>query len=168
MRWLWRLVAVPFGLMFAVTASGLFLVGASVADPVMASFAGEALFVGFWSVIDAALAADDPSPIVDATLADAGRVLATVLLAPPLFVALVSEVLGARRLVWHAGATAVVTGALPWLVRGGARTATPEEVRISIILALAGAVAGFVYWLIAGRRAGPEPEPVSGTMSLGS
>jgi hypothetical protein len=163
MRWLWRLVAVPFGLMFAVTASSLFLVIAAIIDPVMRTLAGVALWVGFWPLFDPALSIED-----QAALADAGRVLATVLLAPPVFVALVSEVLGARRLVWHAGATAVVTGALPWLVRGGARTATPEEVRISIILALTGAVAGFVYWLIAGRRAGREPEPVNGTMSLGS
>jgi hypothetical protein len=122
-----------------------------------------ALWVGFWPLIEPTLSIEDAE-----ALADAGRLIATVLLAPPAFVALVSEVLGARRLVWHAGATAVVTGALPWIVRGGTRIATPEEVRISIILALTGAVAGFVYWLIAGRSAGPEPEPVSGSMSPGS
>jgi len=157
MRWLWRLFAVPFGLALAVTASFLFLVAASVADPVMGSFAGEALWVGFWSLIDAAVAMDDPSPLVDATLADAGRLLATVLLAPPAFVAVVSEVIGSRRLLWYAGATGLLTGALPWLARGGARPATPEEVRIAAILGLTGAVAGFVYWLVAGRSAGPEP-----------
>jgi hypothetical protein len=157
MRWLRRLVAVPFGLALAVTASFLFLVLASVIDPAMGSFAGEALWVGFWSLIDAVLSVEDPGPVVDAALADAGRLVATVLLIPPAFVALVGEVIGTRRLLWYAGATGILTGALPWLAGGAARPATPEEIRISAVLAITGAVAGFVYWLAAGRGAGPEP-----------
>jgi hypothetical protein len=157
MRWLRRLFAVPFGLVVAVTASSLFLITASVADPVMGSFAGGALWVGLWTLIDAAAAVDDPTLMIESTLADAGRLFATVLLAPPVFVALLGEAIGARRVWWYAGATGLLTGALPWLARGGTRPATPEEIRIAIILALVGTVAGLVYWLIAGRSAGPGP-----------
>ncbi|HEX2135497.1 MAG TPA: hypothetical protein VHG30_06250 [Microvirga sp.] len=159
MRWLRRLFAVPFGLLLAVSASSLFLVAAAILDPVMGAFAGEALWVGFWWLIDAVFAVEDPGPILDSALSGAARLLAAVLLAPLILVALVSEVIGARGALWQAGGTALLTGALPWLVRGGARPATPEEMRIAAILALTGAVAGFVYWLAAGRGAGPDPSP---------
>lgn len=156
MRWLWRLFAVPFGLAAAVTVSGFVLLTASAVDPVMGSFAGQTLSAAFWALLDAALNAGDPGPFLDETVAAAGRLLATVLLAPPLFVALAGEVIGARRLLWHAGLTGLITGALPWLARGGSRPATPEELHIAAILALTGASAGFVYWLIAGHGAGVE------------
>ena len=159
MSWLRRLFAVPFGLLLAVSASSLFLVIASIVDPVMGAFAGEALWFGFWWLIDTLFAVEDPGPVLDSALSGVGRLLAAVLLAPLLLVALVSEVVGARRLLWQVGATALLTGALPWLARGGARPATPEEIRIAAILALTGAVAGFVYWLAAGRGAGRESSP---------
>jgi hypothetical protein len=170
MRWLRRLVAVPFGLALAVTSSFLFLILASIIDPVMGPFAGEALWVGLWSLIDATLSVEDPGPVVDAALADAGRLIATILLLPPTFVAVVGEVIGTRRLVWYAGGTGLLTGALPWLARGGVRVASPEEIRIAATLVMTGAVAGFVYWLAAGRGAGPEPAraPLSGPRPQGS
>ena len=171
MSWLRRLFAVPFGLLLAVSASSLFLAVACVVDPVMGSFAGEALWVGFWRLLDAVFAVEDPGPVVDSTLSAVARLLAAVLLASMILVALVSEVIGARGALWQVGGTALLTGALPWLARGGARPATAEEIRIAAILALTGAVAGFVYWLAAGRGAGldsspavtqrpPEPGPV--------
>jgi hypothetical protein len=157
-RVLWRLFAVPFGLLLAVSASSACLIVASVVDPVMSSFARGTLWVGLWSVLEAALAAEDPAPLIEA-LGSAGRLLGIVILAPPVLVALASELIGARRLVWHVGATGLLTGALPWLASRGVRPASPEEMRIAAILALAGAVAGFVYWLVAGHGAGADPVP---------
>ena len=62
--------------------------------------------------------------------------------------------IGARSLLWHAGATGLLTGAVPWLTRT-APAATPEETHLTVMLVLVGAVTGFVYWLIAGNSAGP-------------
>jgi hypothetical protein len=159
MRLIGRLFAVAVGLVCAAAAGLLFLLVASVVDPVMAVLTGDTMFVGFFALMDAIFAADDPGAVVAGTLADLGRLIFMLLVAPPAFVALVSEVIGARRLVWHAGLTGVLTAAVPWLMRGSAQMANPAELHVSVVLGLTGAVAGLVYWMIAGRSAGFSRPP---------
>jgi hypothetical protein len=165
MRLIGRLFAVAFGLVFAITASGFFLMVASVVDPVMAVLTGNTLFVGFWALMDAIFAAADPDLVVEGALAGIGHLTFALLVAPPAFVALVSEVIGARRLLWHAGLTGLLTAAVPWLLRGSGRVSSPEELHVGFVLGLTGAVAGFVYWMIAGRSAGfarpAAPPPIA-------
>ena len=150
-RWLF---VIPFALLFAISAGSLFLLVASVVDPVMAALTGNTLFVAFWSFLDALSTVEDPTPVVEGAAAGVGRLLFTFLILPPAFVALVGEVVGTRRLVWYAGVTAVLTAMIPWLLRGAARVSSPAELHIAVVLALTGFVAGLVYWLAAGRGAG--------------
>ena len=113
---------------------------------------GNTVFVGFWALMDAIFASDDPGSLVAAALRDVGRVFFAFLVLPLGLVALVSEVTRARGLPWMAGATGVLTAAVPWILRGSPRMANPAELHISVVLGLTGAVAGLVYWTIAGRR----------------
>jgi len=57
----------------------------------------------------------------------------------------------------------VLTAAVPWILRGSSsHAATPAELHISAVLGLTGAVAGLVYWAIAGRsRVTAPPSPGS-------
>jgi uncharacterized membrane protein YjgN (DUF898 family) len=70
-----------------------------------------------------------------------------------------SEVLGMRSLVWHVGATGVLTAAIPWILRGEARVTSAAELHVSFVLGLTGAVAGLIYWAIVGREAGRRAAP---------
>jgi hypothetical protein len=162
-RWL---LLIPFALLIAMSASGTFFLIASLVDPVMAVLTGDTLFVGFWSLVDAVFAAEDPGPIVEDAFLAVGRVMFTLLIFPPLLIAIIGEVLGMRSLLWHALATAVLTAAVPWILRGDARITTSAELHVSLVLGLTGAVAGFVYWAIVGgrepRRANPTA-PSSGS-----
>jgi len=162
MRWLGRLIVVPLALLIAISASSFFFLIASVADPVMAQLTGNTLFVGFWSLMDAVFAVDDPTFVVAGAMTGIGKVLFTFLILPPLFIALVGEVAGLRRLAWYAGATGLLTAVIPWLLRGSARVASPAELHVGVVLALTGAVAGLFYWMVAGRSAGRRalPPPV--------
>ena len=157
-RWLFL---IPFALLIAVGASGTFFLVASIVDPVMALLTGDTLFVGFWSLIDAVFAAEDPGPIVEEAFLAVGRIMFTLLIFPPLLVAVMSEVLRLRSLLWHVLATAVLTAAVPWILRGQARIASPEELHVSFVLGLTGAVAGLVYWAIIGGREPRRPEPTA-------
>ena len=163
-RWL---LLIPFALIIAIGVSGTFFLIASIVDPVMATLTDDTLFVGFWSLIDAVFAADDPTPIVEDAFLAVGRIMFTLLIFPPLLIAVISEVLGMRSLLWHALATGVLTAAVPWILRGAARVGTPAELHVSLVLGLTGAVAGLVYWAIAGGREPRRPEP-SAPMSSGS
>lgn len=154
MRWLGRLIVLPLALVIAIGASSFFLLIASVADPVMAQLTGNTLFVGFWSLMDAIFAVDDPTFLIEGAVKGVGKVFLTFLILPPVFVALVGEVAGLRRLAWYAGGTGVLTALVPWLLRGSARVATPAELHVGLVLALTGAVAGLFYWMVAGRSAG--------------
>jgi hypothetical protein len=162
-RWL---LVIPFALTAAVTASGVFFLVASVVDPVMASLTGETLFVSFWSLVDALFAVEDPGPILAGALAGISKLVLTLFVAPPALVGLIGEVAGLRRLAWYAGGTAALTAAIPWLMRGAARIASPAEIHVSLVLALTGAVAGLVYWMVAGQSAGKSqraepPRPIA-------
>jgi hypothetical protein len=157
------LLLVPFALLIAIATGSFFLMVACVLDPLLAGFTGDALAVAWWTLTDRLLGGEDPAPFVADAVLGAGRLAASLLVVPPVLVALVSEVIGARSLLWHAGATGLLTGAMPFILRGGGRGATPEEIHIAAVLALTGAVAGLVYWLIAGSSAGSgaRPEPAA-------
>jgi hypothetical protein len=162
-RWL---IVIPFALIVAIGAGTTFFLVASIIDPVMANLTGNALLVGFWSLMDAVDGVDDPGPVVEGAIAGLGKLSFMILVAPPVLVALIGEVIGLRSLFWHAGATAILTGAVPWILRGSARVASPAELHVAAVLALTGAVAGLFYWLIAGRNAGSRP--ATAPMSRGS
>ncbi len=155
-RWL---LLIPFALLVAIGASGFFLLVAAMIDPLMATLTGETLFVGFWNLIDAVFSSDDPGPIIADAMVAVGRIVFTLLVLPPLMIAVISEVLRMRSFLWHVLATGVLTAAVPWILRGTARVANPAELHVSLILGLTGAVAGFVYWAIAGRDAGGRATP---------
>jgi hypothetical protein len=156
-RWL---LLIPFALLVAIGASSFFFLIASAVDPLMATLTGETLFVGFWNLIDAVFSSDDPGPLIADAMLTAGRIVFTLLVLPPLMIAVVSEVLKMRSFLWHALATGVLTAAVPWILRGAARVANPAELHVSAVLGLTGAVAGFVYWAIAGRDAGGRDVPL--------
>lgn len=158
-RWL---LLIPLALLIAIGASSFFLMVAAMIDPVMATLTGDTLFVGFWAFVDAVFSAENPQPIVSEAFLAVGRLVFTLLVFPPLLVAVVSEVLGMRSVVWYAGAVGVLTAAVPWILRGAARVGSPLELHVSLVIGLTGAVAGLVYWAIAGQSAGKPPQNADG------
>jgi threonine/homoserine efflux transporter RhtA len=157
-RWL---LLIPFALLIAIGASGTFFLIATIVDPVMAVLTGDTLFVGLWSLVDAVFSAEDPGPIVEDAFLAVGRIVFTLLVFPPLMIAIISEVLGMRSLLWHALATGILTAAVPFILRGSARIASPAELHVSVVLGLTGAVAGLVYWAIIGGREPTRPNPTA-------
>ncbi len=157
-RWL---LLIPFALLIAIGASGTFFLIATIVDPVMAVLTGDTLFVGLWSLVDAVFAAEDPGPIVEDAFLAVGRIVFTLLVFPPLMIAIISEVLGMRSLLWYALATGILTAAVPFILRGSARIASPAELHVSVVLGLTGAAAGLVYWAIIGGREPRRPNPTA-------
>lgn len=158
-RWL---LLIPLALLIAAGASTLFLFVASVVDPVMGSLTGDTLLVGFWVFVDGVFSSEDPGPMIAEAAFAVARVAFLLLFFPPLLVAVVGEAVRARGVLWYTLAVGVLTAAIPWILRGSARVASPAELHVSAVLGLTGAVAGLVYWAIAGRDAGgarPAPNP---------
>jgi hypothetical protein len=157
MRLVGRALLGAFALLFAIPAGALALAAAALLDPVVGGFAADVASASFWILIDWLAALDDPDVAAGDPFAGIGRVATVLLVAPPALIGLLGEVLGLRAFLWYTGATGALTAALPWLARTAApRAMTSEELRITLALFLAGAAAGAVYWLIAGRSTGPE------------
>jgi hypothetical protein len=83
-----------------------------------------------------------------------------LLIAPVGLVGLVGETIGSHSFLFYSALTGLATAAIPWLMRGGLvqTPAIAAEMRLTGILFLTGAVAGLVYWAIAGRTAGRRRE----------
>ena len=155
MRLLGRLLfLVPLALLFAIPAAMLTLGVAAVFDPVVALFSGEVVWAGLWSLLDRLSDVEDPAPVLEGAFTGLSRAAATLLVVPPLFIGVVGELASLRNALWYAGGTGAVTAAIPWIVRASERAPTPEEIHITLALFVTGAVAGIVYWLIAGQSAG--------------
>lgn len=151
MRLLGRLILVPLALLLAIPAGIMALAAAALLDPAAGELARALLWGAATSVADTWAEGDAE---VVWSFASGGGLASAILVAPPLFVALVGEVIGLRALAFYAGGTGALTAALPWLMRQGERPSAAGEGRVTLALFLVGACAGLVYWLIAGRSAG--------------
>ena len=160
MRLLGRLILGALALILAIPAGAAMLVAALALDPAAATWLTGAALAGLEGLAD--LAAGLPPDSLLPLLAEFARALFVLLALPPILAALAGEALGRRSLAWYGGVSGAITAAIPWLARGAVRAEPGQlaaEARLTAILFLAGATAGLVYWLIAGRSAGPvEPE----------
>jgi hypothetical protein len=159
-RLLRRLVTVVLGLVVAIAASVIFLPLAALVDPttreIGAALSGVALLTVF-----AALADANAAPAADSL----GLAFQTAILAicavPPIITALIGETAKVRSWLWYAIATGGIAAALPFVMRLGLATqSSPSparqtaETRFALVFFLTGVLAGFLYWSVAGRRAG--------------
>ncbi|ACA18896.1 conserved hypothetical protein [Methylobacterium sp. 4-46] len=163
MQLIGRLVAVGFALLLALPVGALLLGLGALVDPVLRDVVGQLGLAAIESVLAELAAGYPPDPGMVEAVLDAGRAVLLLVAVPPILNAVMGEVLGWRALTWYAGATGFLTALLPWLmrgVRGGAGgPAGLAEGRVTALLFLAGAGAGLVYWLLAGRRAGGAAAP---------
>jgi hypothetical protein len=163
-RFLGRTVLFVVGLLLAIPA-GLVTLGVGIAFEPAAQELIAALGVAGFREFLIDLGDWDRSDVVPgAVFIRLWALSATLLILPPALVALIGEVAGARSFVWYGLGCGALTAALPWLHRGSERLADSRmlgpEGRITALLFLTGAVAGFTYWLVAGRSAGLRSAPV--------
>lgn len=159
MRPLYRLGLLILGLVFAIPAAFAALAVGLALDPVGRDLVGNLGLAGLSSVMGALIEGEPPGAALEGA-ASLGMGLFALLAVPPALAAIIGEVLAWRSFVWYGAAAGLVTAALPWSersVRAGERAAEAvgAEGRITAILFLVGATSGLVYWLIAGRSAGP-------------
>lgn len=156
MRLIARLFVAAFALAAAVTAGFLFIVIAGLTEPAMQELFAGLGFAGFFALFDAIWSEGSPDAMVLAIGAALWTLTLTVVVLPPVIAAVVGEIGGFRSSVWYGGASGAVSAAVPWAARAWTGQASEAELRITLILFLAGCLSGLVYWLIAGRSAGAE------------
>lgn len=136
-RLLW--VVIAFGISVAVALAALFALGGMwVGEELRAAAPGDPIFETGGSWIGAALFAGTVTPAL------------TVL--PALAAAIAGEALKVRSWMYYVLAGGAALAAVPLLAGDPESTGLPAEQYVTIFAA-AGFAGGFVYWLLAGRRA---------------
>ena len=114
---------------------------------------------GILALFSALAGSDTPDRLWSAVALAFWTLAAALIVLPPLVAAIVGEVAGLRSFVWYGGAAGVLTAAIAWLGHAASHSPDPTETKLLLLLFLTGAVAGLVYWAIAGRGAGDGTEP---------
>jgi hypothetical protein len=148
------LIVIPFAIACAAFAALNMLGIATVVSPDFAALVRGAFELFFRLVWSQGMHGIDPTPAAVAATTGLGLILASILLAPALITAVVSEAFRNGSGMVQVTLAGVLTAALPMAIVGLNRLPTGGETRIAGGLFLIGAVAGAVYWLIAGRNAG--------------
>jgi hypothetical protein len=170
MHVLGRLLLGAFALLLAVPAGAAILVLALLVDPTAQAWLTGGALAGLDMALSDLSAGLPPEGLL-LLVAGLAKALFVLLFVPPTLVGLGGEILGRRGLLWYGAGCGLLTAALPWLTRGAVRSGAvgrdpallAAEARLTVILFLAGAGAGLVYWLVAGRSAGlPRADRVAG------
>ncbi len=140
MRSLGRLIFVPLGFLLG-TAAALFILGTLGLEKLTLALQKKGLDVAaieqLWSLVK-----------------DARGMATAAALVPPLLVIIVGEVARIRASTYYMVGGGAALAAMPLLVRSGSFGSDLAQIGlIWQVFATAGFVGGFVYWLVAGRRA---------------
>ena len=149
-----RLILVPLALCLAAAGAWLALVVGLFANPDLAAL-WAALAERILDTAAAAAMGDERGALQIAMLASASwKLILAFILAPSLIVAVVSEVFGLRSFLVQVLAAAVLAAAVPFAMLPHTLSGAGMPPALLSALAIAGAVAGTLYWLVAGRGAG--------------
>jgi hypothetical protein len=162
------LLIMPFGLLIAFGAGGIFLMMASVVSPAIGQMIFGAADAFLSAVFGMAMDGLDPTPVAQAAAWRGFQLFIAILVAPLLITAVAAELFRQSSWVLQMGLCGLLTMALPAALIGLNRLPSGAETGVLAGLFLTGAVAGGVYWMIAGRGAKPreaQPAPVNGPPS---
>ncbi len=160
LRFLGRLILIPLGIAFAALAALMFVGVVAVAQPSAAeALTGWALgaFQRLWTAI---AEGEEAIRQYGASLIAFSRIPLVVLLLPVGVVAAVAEVFSMRAWLLQALLAGLLTALVPFALAPEIMARSASTPTIMAVLGTTGVVAGTVYWLIAGRTAGPEPKSV--------
>jgi hypothetical protein len=159
-RLIGRLILIPLGILLAAFAAMLFLGFVAVVQP----FAAEALtgwamktFQSLWSAVNEGDAAIQQYAMSMVALS---RVPLVVLFLPAAIVAAVAEVFALRSWIVQMLLAALLTALVPFALAPEVMGRAPLASLITGVLAATGALAGTIYWMVAGHGAGSEPKTV--------
>jgi hypothetical protein len=155
-----RLILIPLGMAVAAFFAGTFLVVAGFVQPQLGGALTEAALSTVQRLMES-LMEDGEAAVRFGRLAEGMTTLTVaVLFLPVAIVAAVSEVFSLRSWFVQALGASLLTALLPWAFLPSLMAGTPLASALTGLLAATGALAGSLYWTIAGRSAGSDPKSV--------
>ncbi|MGL4243408.1 MAG: hypothetical protein ACRCTI_20025 [Beijerinckiaceae bacterium] len=160
LRFIGRLILIPLGILLAAFIAMLFLGFVAVVQP----FAAEALtgwaLKAFETLWNAVMEGDTAVQNYAMSLVSFSRVPIVVLFLPVAIVAAVAEVFAMRSWFLQMLLAALLTALVPFALAPEVMGRAPLASVITGVLAATGALAGTIYWMVAGRSAGADPQTI--------
>ena len=156
-----RLILVPVGICVAAAGAFFVLLLESVFNAGLASLVGDLLWRVADLVANAAAGDDVDSERIALLVGATWKLAASVIFAPTLVVAVITEVMGLRSYLLQAVASTLLTMALPFALLPKTLSVAGLPSPILTALGIAGLCAGTLYWFIAGRGAGRSRRPAN-------
>ena len=156
-----RLIVVILSLCVACAGAIIFLPMAGLFDPTIRSATGEI----FFRLLDRLVSYDgSPEEPIVALAGLTSIIFLAICVVPVVIVALIGELGRVSSILWYVGGTAILAAAMPWILRAAKGSGTQAsaamgatEQRMMLLFFLTGAVAGFIYWLLAARSIARAP-----------
>jgi hypothetical protein len=160
LRFIGRLIVIPLGIVLAAFCALLFLGIVGMVQPSVAEAIAMTAFKTMDRAFRTVLEGEEAIKQFGWSLVLFSRFVIVVLLLPVTLVAVVAEFFALRAWLVHALGVALLTAVVPFAMMpeliGGAAFASS----VTGLLAATGALAGSIYWMIAGRNAGADPKTV--------
>lgn len=160
MHFIGRLILIPLGIVLAALTAGAFLISAGFIQPNLGGALTDAAISTVRRLIES-LMEDGEAAVRFARLAQGVTTLSiAVLFLPVALVAAVAEVFSLRFWFLQMLLAAALTAVLPWAMLPELMAGAPLASSVTGLLAATGALAGSIYWMVAGRNAGADPKTV--------
>jgi hypothetical protein len=160
LRFIGRLILIPLGILVAALVVLVFLGFVAVVQPAVAGVLSETVLKVFENAWYAVNDGEEGIRKYAASLMGFSLFPVVVLFLPVTVVAAIAEVFGIRSWFLQALVGALLTALLPWAmypeIIAGKAMASPA----TGLLAVAGALGGTIYWMIAGHSAGSPPRTI--------
>lgn len=158
MSWLRRLIGVLFAIGVAAGAGLLVMPLVAFFDPVTRSSGFALMQLAVAATVDAEVIEGLDSHSLAELASFMWTAVMSVCFAPLVAAALIGEVSKVRAYAWYAGATGIMAGSAPWLIRAALRLPragdyNAVEMRFAFVFFLTGVISGSIYWFLAGRSA---------------
>lgn len=160
LRFIGRLILIPLGILLAAFTAGAFLISVGFVQPSVGGALTDAAIAAVRTVVQGVMAG---SPSVERYVDLAFgfvRLTLAVLFLPVTIGAAVAEVFGLRIWLLQALLAAMLTAVLPWAMTPELIAGQPLASPLTALLAATGALAGSIYWMVAGRNAGRDPDTI--------
>ncbi len=160
MRLIGRLILVPLGIAVAAFCALLFLGIVGMTRPEIAQAIAETAFRTVDQLFRTAMQGEEAILRYAQNFVLFSRFVIVVLVLPVTLVAVIAEILAFRAWLFHALGVALLTASMPFAVMPELIQGFPFLSPATGLLAATGALAGTIYWMLAGRSAGSDPPTI--------
>jgi uncharacterized membrane protein YecN with MAPEG domain len=160
LRFIGRLIVIPLGIVLAAFCALLFLGIVGMVQPSIAEAIATTAFKTMDRAFRTVMEGEEAIKQFGWSLALFSRFVVVVLFLPVTLVAVVTEFFGLRPWLLHALGVALLTALMPFAMMPELIGGAPFASGVTGLLAATGALAGSIYWMIAGRKAGADPKTV--------